>query len=92
MRPVVRTVDHDVARIKQLLDGGAQTLMVPMVETAADAEKLVRAMRYPFTVFAAWAQRWHALRAGMASPIISRTPIRNANYFANCSEVFSLKV
>lgn len=47
VRPVVRTVDHDVARIKQLLDGGAQTLMVPMVESAADAERLVRAMRYP---------------------------------------------
>ena len=47
VKPVVRTVDHDVARIKQLLDGGVQTLMVPMVETAADAEKLVRAMRYP---------------------------------------------
>lgn len=47
VRPVVRTVDHDVARIKQLLDGGAQTLMVPMVESAADAEQLVRAMRYP---------------------------------------------
>ena len=47
VKPVVRTVDHDVARIKQLLDGGVQTLMVPMVETASDAEKLVRAMRYP---------------------------------------------
>jgi len=47
VRPVVRTVDHDVARIKQLLDGGVQTLMVPMVETAAEAESLVRAMRYP---------------------------------------------
>ena len=47
VRAVVRTVDHDVARIKQLLDGGAQTLMVPMVESAADAAKLVRAMRYP---------------------------------------------
>ncbi|HLO61397.1 MAG TPA: aldolase/citrate lyase family protein [Azonexus sp.] len=47
VRPVVRTVDHDVARIKQLLDGGAQTLMVPMVETAEEAESLVRAMRYP---------------------------------------------
>ena len=47
VKPVVRTVDQDVARIKQLLDGGVQTLMVPMVETAADAEKLVRAMRYP---------------------------------------------
>lgn len=47
VRPVVRTPDHDVARIKQLLDGGAQTLMAPMVESAADAEALVRAMRYP---------------------------------------------
>src|SRR5574343_1854995 len=47
VRAVVRTPDHDVARIKQLLDGGAQTLMVPMVESAADAAKLVRAMRYP---------------------------------------------
>ena len=47
VKAVVRTVDHDAARIKQLLDGGAQTLMVPMVESAQDAEKLVRAMRYP---------------------------------------------
>lgn len=43
----VRTVDHDVGRIKQLLDAGVQTLMVPMVETAAQAQQLVRAMRYP---------------------------------------------
>lgn len=43
----VRTVDHDVAKIKQLLDAGAQTLMVPMVESAAEAAKLVSAMRYP---------------------------------------------
>lgn len=47
VKPVVRTVDHDTARIKQLLDGGVQTLMVPMVESAAEAESLVRAMRYP---------------------------------------------
>jgi len=47
VRPVVRCVNHDRAGIKQLLDGGAQTLMIPMVESAADAEALVRAMRYP---------------------------------------------
>lgn len=46
-RAVVRTVDHDSARIKQLLDAGAQTLMVPMVESASQAQALVRAMRYP---------------------------------------------
>jgi 4-hydroxy-2-oxoheptanedioate aldolase len=33
--------------IKQLLDVGVQTLMVPMVETAEQARELVRAMRYP---------------------------------------------
>jgi len=44
---VVRSVDHDTARIKQLLDVGVQTLMVPMVESAAQAQTLVRAMCYP---------------------------------------------
>ena len=33
--------------IKQLLDVGCQTLIVPMVESGAQAEMLVRAMRYP---------------------------------------------
>jgi 4-hydroxy-2-oxoheptanedioate aldolase len=47
VRPVVRTRDHDPAAIKQLLDAGAQTLMVPMVETAEQARAIVRAMRYP---------------------------------------------
>lgn len=47
VRVVVRCVDHDAARIKQLLDVGVQSLLVPMVESAAEAEALVRAMRYP---------------------------------------------
>ena len=72
VKPVVRTVDHDVARIKQLLDGGVQTLMVPMVETAADAEKLVRAMRYPpngmrgVGTAMARAARWNGVEAYFA--------------------------
>ncbi|WP_347554148.1 HpcH/HpaI aldolase/citrate lyase family protein [Robbsia sp. KACC 23696] len=45
--PVVRTVNHDPSLIKQLLDIGATSLMVPMVETAEQASALVRAMRYP---------------------------------------------
>ncbi|KOF54096.1 MULTISPECIES: HpcH/HpaI aldolase/citrate lyase family protein [unclassified Achromobacter] len=45
--PVVRAVSDDKALIKQLLDIGAQTLMIPMVESAAQAEEIVRAMRYP---------------------------------------------
>lgn len=45
--PVVRAVNGDVHRIKQLLDIGAQTLLVPMVDTAQQARDLVAATRYP---------------------------------------------
>jgi len=44
---LIRPVIGDSALIKQLLDIGAQTLLVPMVESAAQARDLVRAMRYP---------------------------------------------
>jgi 4-hydroxy-2-oxoheptanedioate aldolase len=37
----------DVNLIKQLLDIGAQTLLVPLVESAEQAKRLVAAMRYP---------------------------------------------
>ena len=43
---VVRPVQGDVALIKQYLDIGAQTLLVPMVDTAEHAQLMVRAMRY----------------------------------------------
>ncbi|MBS1209203.1 MAG: yfaU [Proteobacteria bacterium] len=43
---VVRPVNKDPALIKQVLDIGAQTLLVPMVDTAQDARDLVSAMRY----------------------------------------------
>lgn len=46
-QPVVRPPIGDAVLIKQLLDIGAQTLLVPMVESAAQAAELVRAMRYP---------------------------------------------
>ncbi len=45
--PIVRPVSGDVPLIKQLLDIGAQTLLIPMVETADQARLLVSAMRYP---------------------------------------------
>jgi 4-hydroxy-2-oxoheptanedioate aldolase len=45
--PVARTVDGNAALIKQLLDIGVQTLLVPMVDTPEQAAALVAAMRYP---------------------------------------------
>jgi 4-hydroxy-2-oxoheptanedioate aldolase len=44
---VVRPPSGDAALIKQLLDIGAQNLLVPMVDTAEQAAELVRAVRYP---------------------------------------------
>jgi len=45
--PVVRLRDDDPARIKQALDVGAQSLLIPMVETAEQARRAVAATRYP---------------------------------------------
>ncbi|RYZ06237.1 MAG: 4-hydroxy-2-oxoheptanedioate aldolase [Comamonadaceae bacterium] len=39
--------DAGTALIKQYLDIGIETLLVPMVDTAAQADAIVRAMRYP---------------------------------------------
>jgi len=44
---LVRPMNHDPALIKQYLDIGAQTLMLPLVDDAEQAGALVRAMRYP---------------------------------------------
>lgn len=47
VQPIVRPVQGDVALIKQYLDVGAQTLLVPMVESAEQAARIVAATRYP---------------------------------------------
>ena len=44
--PVARVPVGDTALIKQFLDLGVQTLLVPMVDTAEQAQQLVRATRY----------------------------------------------
>lgn len=45
--PVVRVPIGETWVIKQVLDVGAQTILVPMVETADQARALVRACHYP---------------------------------------------
>lgn len=47
VHPVVRPVTGDPNLIKQLLDIGTQTLLIPMVESAEQARALAAAMRYP---------------------------------------------
>ena len=47
VRPVVRPPVGETHLIKQYLDLGVQTLVIPMVETAEQARALVQATRYP---------------------------------------------
>jgi len=65
---VVRAVGADANLIKQLLDIGAQTLLVPMIDTPEQAAALVSATRYPpqgtrgVGAAVARASRWGARR------------------------------
>ncbi|MFD2025155.1 HpcH/HpaI aldolase family protein [Promicromonospora aerolata] len=45
--PLVRAPSDDAVVLKQLLDLGAQNVLVPMVDTAEQAADVVRAVRYP---------------------------------------------
>lgn len=66
VQAVVRVVDANPAGIKQMLDIGAQTLLVPMIDTPEQAQAVVRATLYPpagirgVGALAARAARWGA--------------------------------
>lgn len=65
---LVRPMNHDPALIKQYLDAGAQTLLVPLVDDAAQAAALVQAVRYPpegirgVAASLARASRWNSVK------------------------------
>lgn len=44
--PIVRPASPDPVQIKQVLDLGAQTLLLPMVNTSEQAQLMVKAVRY----------------------------------------------
>lgn len=45
--PLARVRENDTLAIRQLLDLGAQGVIVPLIHTAADAERAVQAAKYP---------------------------------------------
>ncbi|MEO8155949.1 MAG: aldolase/citrate lyase family protein [Rhizobacter sp.] len=47
MLPVVRVPWNDTVIVKRILDAGATTVLFPMVQSAAEAERAVAATRYP---------------------------------------------
>lgn len=64
---VVRVAWNDAVLIKRVLDLGAQTLMVPFVQTAEEARAAVHAMRYPMAGIRGSASITRAGRYGMES-------------------------
>ncbi|MFC6592864.1 aldolase/citrate lyase family protein [Deinococcus lacus] len=74
---IVRPVNDDRALIKQLLDIGARTLLVPMVETAEQAQAVVAATRYPQPACAASPRPWCGLHAGARGKATWRRPSKS---------------
>ena len=47
VHPIVRPAWNDQVMIKRFLDAGVQTLLIPMIQTRAEAEQAVASTRYP---------------------------------------------
>ncbi|HUI62603.1 MAG TPA: aldolase/citrate lyase family protein [Steroidobacteraceae bacterium] len=45
--PVIRAAWNDPVLIKRILDIGAQTILLPYIQTAEEAQRAVRSVRYP---------------------------------------------
>lgn len=101
--PLVRPPFGDTVTIKQVLDLGAQNLLIPMVDTAEQARDLVRAVRYPDGtpgggvrgVGSALARsaRWNRVEGylGRASQTISLTvQIESATAAENAAEILAV--
>ena len=70
--PVVRPQSQDPVLIKRLLDFGAQTLMIPYVQSAVEARALVAAMRYAPRGFRGVAGGTRATRFGQVQDYIAK--------------------
>lgn len=79
---IVRIATSDAVAIKQVMDAGAQTILVPMVETAAEAEEMVKAMRYPPD----------GMRGNGAGVVRVSNYGRDIDYVANANEAACLLV
>ena len=69
---VVRPVSNDPAYIKRYLDMGAQTLMIPYVQSPEEAAAAVHAMRYPPKGMRGMAGGTRASRFGMVKDYMTR--------------------
>jgi 2-keto-3-deoxy-L-rhamnonate aldolase RhmA len=68
---VARVPVGDTALIKQYLDLGAETLLIPMIDTPEQAAQCVQAMRYPQNDGQRWCAR-HGRRTGFTLGHVSQ--------------------
>lgn len=80
--PVVRAPIGDPVLLKQLLDLGAQNILVPMVDSAEQAVAMVRAVRYPP----------HGVRGVGSALARSSRWSRIPDYLARANDLVSLTV
>jgi len=98
--PMVRPPHGDPNLIKQYLDLGVQNILIPMVNTAAEAAALVRAVRYPplgirgVGSALARASRWNRIGdyLGSASDTISLfVQIETTEAVSNIEEILAVE-
>ena len=70
--PVVRITGNDPMLVKRAMDAGAQSLMFPMIQSAADAERAVAATHYPPRGIRGVAAMHRASRFGTAADYLRR--------------------
>ena len=62
--PLARVPWNDPARLMKILDAGAYGVICPMINTAQEAEAMVRACKYPPRGFRSWGPVRASLYAG----------------------------
>ncbi|MCP3427116.1 aldolase/citrate lyase family protein [Rothia sp. AR01] len=94
--PMLRVPELDAAHLKQVLDLGAQNVLVPMVDTAEQARAAAAAVRYPphgvrgVGSALARASRWGAVEgylAGARETVSLTVQIESAAAVANAGEI-----
>lgn len=74
--PIVRVPLYDYAVVSRVLDLGAEAVIAPMINTAADARAFVAAAKYPPVGERSWGPHRAATFAGMPDP---KDYLREAN-------------
>jgi len=99
--PLVRVPANDPAWIKRVLDAGAQGVMIPAVDSAAEAEAAVAACHYPprgFRGMAApivrasgYGQDWRGYVSDIAESLLVICQIETREALANAPEISAVE-